>query len=168
MKVLRPVIWVSRLQRTYSQGLRPNFLVELILCAGVRERHFLFGRFSASEMAGSRGDTRFEGAGDGYPACAGVRGRQEAARAGQSAILAGRPDDLIFLYDGLFLHTRRLSLPLRRFRYFARVWVCFALLRFLRQRPASWLFAVGGIIFTLFFRLPASSVVCLLSDEFGV
>ena len=57
-------------------------------------------------MAGSREATPFEGAGDGYPACAGVRGRQEAAELVRSAILAGRPDDLIFLYDrGYTAHT---------------------------------------------------------------
>ena len=79
LKLLRLVTWLSRFQRTYSQGLRTLFLVELILCAGVRERHFLFGRFSASGMGESRVATPFEEAGARGAVCAGVRGRQEAA-----------------------------------------------------------------------------------------
>ena len=51
-------------------------------------------------MAESRGDTPFEGAGDGYRACAGVRGRRGAAELVRSAILAGRPEDVAELCTG--------------------------------------------------------------------
>ena len=75
-------------------------MVDLILCAGVRERHFLLARFSATGMAGSRKATPFEGAGDGYPVCAGVRGRQEAAdEEKQVADFGGPPDELTRNFD---------------------------------------------------------------------
>ena len=77
------------------------------------------------------------------------RGSKPARSAGRcggasSSMISGRPDSDSSFLCGVSPHLVRKT-RIAALCYVSRVWVCFALLRFLRQRAASCLIAVGGI-----------------------
>ena len=107
-----------------------------------------FGRAGFGRRGWPRGPEAIEGmrAGKGHALCRRLCGRQGAAGSGTDAICIGRPETTQNFVLGVCFstiggwnsHCGRCAMWL----------VCgcvYALLRSLRQRPASWLFVVGGI-----------------------